>query len=123
MNHDAIAGWVIWVVAGRSYIGKPLGPNRLEPVYELLSQTQVGPGTEPGSGKVVISRIVLPFLAMPSIRGIDYVADKIVVQVDALSGKEKDDLATSVADVREMLNALRAQDAGIVLSSALPGRH
>jgi hypothetical protein len=117
-----LAGWVIAVAHGLTFVGKPLEPHAgamtLRPVYGLhclMQMVQPDPRRPP---QLMTIRQVQPFLTYPSIRQVHLPTDAIVVPCESLSRDERRELMKSIAGCEELMGAMRAQEAGIMVAPA-----
>jgi len=110
---EPLEGWEIWLVEGKSLLGKP-SMTGLSPVYELIIQVQVA---RDGLAKQIGCA---PLMWFPSIRSIDIHGAYPKVPLSDLSHEDRKQLAKAILQAEEFIRAARAAESGILVANKLP---
>ncbi len=115
-----LAGWVIAISQGKTFVGRPeLVTDAgylvvLSPAYELLTMMQMVQQDPRRPPQMMTLRQVMPLLTYPSLKRVE-VRQAVVIHVSELSSKERRELAQSVEACEQLMGAMRAQESGLVL--------
>jgi hypothetical protein len=124
VDTEPLTGWVIVLAHGQTMIGKDVGGGLLKPVYGLTCAMQMVQRSPQEPPQLMTVRRAMPFLTFASIDEVCVQEDAIFVPCKLLSRSERRELARSIEACDRLMDAMRAQEAGIVLAPAgarLPG--
>lgn len=107
--------WTDWVFAfvGSRVLAGRLDSSRcmLSPVYELKSELRTRPGAP-----AELHRVMYPVLLFASIDHVTLPTATVVVSVEDLTPKEKDQLALCLDDVEKTIGAMKTAEAGVEMA-------
>ncbi len=110
-----ISEWSIVMAAGKTFVGK-LDDYVLSPAYELQAGMVPAP-----NGQIARMMLVTPVMGFASLTKLPIPAQgALVYRVASLSRQEQGDLAKAVANAENIVQAMRAQQSGLVLADSLP---
>jgi hypothetical protein len=122
-DRGPLAGWEIVCAHGQTMIGRRWdtvlpGSRVLDPVYGLTCVMQLVQQSPRHQPQLMTARQAQPLLTFPSLKRVEIPADALCIPCEQLSREERRELAKSIDACEQLIGAMRAQEAGIVVAPA-----
>lgn len=109
-----LAGWVIALIGGSTFIGREVTPYALAPVYALNVNIRA---TDKG---VVVNYVATPVLMLASLAELELPQSAVIIGCERLTHAERKRLHSAVRTAEENVQHMRAADAGLLLANKMP---